>query len=46
MRFPTAVSVLLLGVATVVFALPIAQSTSSLELEDRGSFVAILCCPY
>ena len=35
MRFSTAVNVLLLGVATVVSALPITQST---ELESRGSF--------
>ena len=40
MRFSTAVNVLLLGVATVVSALPIAQSTGSLELESRGSYWA------
>jgi hypothetical protein len=38
MRFSTAVNVLLLGVATVVSALPIAQSTSSLELESRDDY--------
>jgi len=38
MRFFTAVNVLLLGVATVVSALPISQSTSSLELESRDDF--------
>jgi len=35
MRFSTAVNVLLLGVATIVSALPVSQSTSSLELESR-----------
>ena len=34
MRFSTAVNVLMLGVATIVSALPITQST---ELERRGS---------
>jgi len=38
MRFSTAVNVLLLGVTTVVFALPITQFTSSLELESRDDF--------
>jgi len=38
MRFLTAVNVLLLGVATVVSALPIAQFTSSLDLESRDDF--------
>jgi len=38
MRFSTAVNVLMLGVATVVSALPIAQFTSSLELESRDDF--------
>jgi len=38
MRFFTAVNVLLLGVATVVSALPISQSTSLLELESRDDF--------
>jgi hypothetical protein len=38
MRFSTAVNVLLLGVATVVSALPIAQFTSSLDLESRDDF--------
>ena len=40
MRFSTAVNIILLGVATVVSALPIAQYTSSLELESRGSYTA------
>jgi hypothetical protein len=40
MRFSVAVNVLLLGVATVVSALPIAQSADSFELEGRGSFIA------
>ena len=41
MRFSTAVNILLLGVATVVSALPIAQYSSSLELvESRGSYTA------
>jgi hypothetical protein len=40
MRFSTAVNILLLSVATVVSALPIAQYTSSLELESRGSYTA------
>jgi len=38
MRFSTAVNVLFLGVATVVSALPIAQSISSLELESRDDY--------
>jgi len=38
MRFFTAVNVLLLGVTTVVSALPIAQFTSSLDLESRDDF--------
>jgi len=38
MRFSTAVNVLLLGVATVVSSLPIAQFTSSLDLESRDDF--------
>jgi len=38
MRFSTAVNVFLLGVATVVSALPIAQFTSSQELESRDNF--------
>jgi len=38
MRFATAVNVLLLGVATVVSALPIAQFTSSQELESRDDY--------
>ena len=37
MRFSTAVNVFLLGVAAVVSALPISQSTS-LELESRGMY--------
>ena len=41
MRFSTAVNVFLLGVATVVSALPIAQITSSLELETRGSYTLL-----
>ena len=40
MRFSTAVNVLLLGVATVVSALPIAQPANSLELESRGSIIS------
>jgi hypothetical protein len=42
MLFSVAVNVLLLGVATIVSALPISQSTSSgsLRLEGRGSFIA------
>jgi hypothetical protein len=39
MRFSVTLNVLLLGVATIVSALPIAQSTGSLELEGRGSFI-------
>jgi len=38
MRFSVAVNVLLLCVATIVSALPIAHSTSSLELEGRDDF--------
>jgi len=38
MRFSTVVNVLLLGVATVVSALPFTQPTSSLELENRDDF--------
>jgi len=38
MRFSTAVNVFLLGVATVVSALPISQITSSLDLESRDDF--------
>jgi len=38
MRFSTAINVFLLGVATVVSALPIAQPTSSLDLESRDDF--------
>jgi hypothetical protein len=40
MRFATAVNVILLGVATVVSALPIAQFTSSLDLESRDDYDA------
>jgi len=40
MRFSTAVNFLVLGVATVVSALPIAQFTSSVELESRDDFDA------
>jgi hypothetical protein len=39
MRFSVAVNVLL-GVVTIVSAFPISKSTSSLELESRGSFIA------
>jgi len=38
MRFSTVVNVFLLGVATVVSALPISQITSSLDLESRDDF--------
>ena len=48
MRFSTAVNVFLLGVATVVSALPIAKFTSSQleELESRGSFTLLLTWLY
>ena len=39
MRFSVSVNVLLLSVATIASGLPIAQSTSSLELKSRGSFI-------
>jgi hypothetical protein len=39
MRFSVTVNVLLLGVATVVSALPIAKPTSELVVEGRGSFI-------
>ena len=42
MRFSTAVNVVLIGVATVVSALPITESASSLELESRGSYTSIV----
>jgi len=38
MRFSAAVNVVLLGVATIVSALPIAKSSSSIELESRDDF--------
>jgi len=38
MRFSTAVNVLLLGVATVVSALPISQSASLVDIESRDDF--------
>jgi hypothetical protein len=38
--FSVAINVLLLGVATVVSALPIAESVGELELKGRGSFIA------
>jgi len=38
MRFSTVVNFVLLGVATTVSALPIAQFTGSLELENRDDF--------
>ena len=40
MRFSAVVNVLLLGVATIVTAIPIAQSSSSIEFESRGSYTA------